>query len=109
MGGPFLKSQLEPIRSFISDWNNAEHEFFDVDTEYARQELFRACDTWFGTVIRETYYVKNASDYQSVPSEWEEDFPDRFINAVSQLHAQGQQIVDMHQRLVRVGTRRLLP
>jgi hypothetical protein len=105
-GFSFEREELHPIDSFLAEWNNAQHEFVDVDVEHAKQELLQACQAWSRTIGTETFSMSNGR--RSVPAEWEIEQPDRFERVVNQLHTQAQAIVDTHERLMRIGTRRLM-
>lgn len=102
----FDEGRIEPIDRFVLEWQNAQHEFIDVDVEHAKAELMQACRAWCHTINIETFRMSDRR--QSVPPEWETDQPERFEKVIRQLHDEAQAIVDKHEHLVRVGTRRLM-
>jgi len=105
-GWSFDLRRIEPIDRFIHEWNNAEHEFIDVDLQHAKDQLMAACVAWSRTIATETFHMDNGQ--QSVPPDWEDEQPERFDRVVQQLHEQAQEIVDNHRHFVRLGRRRLL-
>jgi hypothetical protein len=104
-GFSFDRSRLDPIRVFVNEWDNPEHEFIDVDIEHARTQLFESLENFMSTIATETFAMDNGS--QSVPPDWERNDAERFKEVVSRLHGQAQEIVDRHARIVRLGRRRL--
>jgi broad specificity phosphatase PhoE len=59
-------------------------------------------------VIAIETFPADTPGWRSVPSEWEEEQPERFQRVVKKLHALAGEIVDLHADLVRVGRKHLI-
>jgi hypothetical protein len=104
-GFSFSLDRLNPLHEFIDRWDDATHEFLDPDLEHARSELYSRCREYSSLIAKYTFPNNNGE--QSVPPEWETEQPLKFDNAVKELHDKAQEIVDSHERLVRMARRRL--
>ena len=102
-GFPFQMSKLDPLYEFVTDWNDAEHEFLDETLEKLRTQLWEKAREYCSDISTNTWVCDSNLTLSSVPQEWEIDSPERFFSVVDSLHSQAKKIVETHQELVRVG------
>ncbi len=106
MGGPIDMDQLNQLRRFKYDWNNAEHEFIDRDLESKRKILRNLIEEFYSYLGQTTWQVKDTR-FQRVPQEWQYEQPERFRQAVDRLNSHADEIFHLHQDLVRTGKKKL--
>lgn len=75
--------------------------------EEKRKTLFRIVGKYLSSIGTNTFVCRGNVEYQSVPSEWEEEQPERFERVVGELHELAAQLVGAHRDLVRTGRRKL--
>lgn len=105
-GFSFERKRLHDFDNFVYTWNDAEHEFWDKQMESKRKELLGLINTYLNIIATETF-TTNTPGWKSVPEEWEEEQPERFEKAVSQLHNLAGEIVAKHQSLIRLARKKL--
>lgn len=106
-GFSFRRAELYPLVEFEHRWNTPEYEFITPQLEKARQALWSKVVDYLNVINVETFPTSNP-EWQSVPSEWEEEQPERFERVVEKLHTLAGEIVDLHANLVRVGRDHLI-
>lgn len=106
-GWLFQEAEIDPLSEFHERWNTPERKFIIPELEVARQALWSKVREYLSVIAIETFPA-NTPGWRSVPSEWEEDQPERFQRVVDQLHALAGQIIDLHANLVRVGRKHLI-
>lgn len=104
-GFAFDSKNLNDLRKFSYEWDNAEHEFADLDLEHLRKRLLAKIDEYLNYFALNTW--PTSTGFQTVPPEWEIEQPQRFRETVSKLHDLAGTIVELHQDLVRLGRKRL--
>jgi len=105
-GGSFALTIFDPLDEFIYHWNNAEHEFIDLDLEDIRSKLLSLCNEYSGLITSNIFPTSNAGQL-SIPSDWAWKDTAKFDRAVEGLHSKANEIIDEHSRLIRIGRRRL--
>jgi hypothetical protein len=105
MAGPIDMNQLEQLRRFKYDWNNAEHEFINKKLEKKRKELPELIEAFYTFAGVNTWQVKG--NVHRVPTEWQQTQPMRYDQVVNQLNSYANQIYTLHQELVRFAKKRL--
>jgi hypothetical protein len=106
-GWLFEDAQLAPLSEFHARWNAPERRFVTPELEAARQALWSRAGDYLSVIAIETFPA-NTPGWRSVPSEWEEEQPERFDRVVKKLHALAGEIVDLHANLVHVGRKHLI-
>ncbi len=106
-GWLFQDIELEPLVEFCARWDAPERNFITPEVEAARRALWSKANEYLRAINEETFPA-SAPGWRSVPSEWEEEQPERFERAVEKLHSLAGEIVNLHADLVRVGRRHLI-
>jgi hypothetical protein len=106
-GWLFQNAELDPLSEFHERWNAPERRFITPELEAARQVLWSKAREYLSVIAIETFPA-DTPGWRSVPSEWEEEQPERFQRVVKKLHALAGEIVDLHADLVRVGRKHLI-
>jgi hypothetical protein len=107
MAAPFQDAELDPLWEFCCSWNSPERKFITPDLEGAREALLQKAREYQVMIATETFAV-DTPGWRSVPSEWEEDQPQRFARAIEALHRLAGEIVDLHANFIHVGRRHLI-
>jgi hypothetical protein len=107
MAGWFQDAQLDPLSEFHARWNAPERRFITSELETARQVLWSKVRDYLSVIAIETFPA-NTLGWRWVPSEWEEEQPERFERVVEKLHALAGEIVNLHADLLRVGRKNLI-
>jgi hypothetical protein len=102
MAAPFQDAELDPLWEFCCSWNSPERKFITPDLEGAREALLQKAREYQVMIATETFAV-DTPGWRSVPSEWEEDQPQRFARAIEALHRLAGEIVDLHANFIHVG------
>jgi hypothetical protein len=100
----FELENLNPLRRFINEWDNAEHEFQDAELEDIRKSLMSAGEYFSRKVSK--YTSPNDSGWQAVRSDrlkGIEEHEKRFRNEAAIIDAASDEFVRLHQELVRKG------
>jgi hypothetical protein len=100
-------AELEPLNEFHERWSAPERTFIAPELERARQALWSKVRDYLCVIAVETVPT-NTPSWRSVPSEWEEEQPERFERVAEKLHVLAAEIVDLHADLVRVGRKHLI-
>ena len=108
-GWSFAAHEVEGLERFLWDAKGAEGEFVDPEIEALRQIFISAAKDFLTSLSINTFPTKRTPSYRAVPSEWEDDQPDRFENAVKELHTGADRLCAAYDELVRVGKRKLAP
>lgn len=106
-GFSFRSENFEPLREFCSSWDNAEHEFHNVELESLRKSLLSHMNEYWSLLATETWPVNSNPNFSTVPPEWEYEQPERFNKVVSKFHELAKSIVEIHQELIRTGKKHL--
>ena len=104
-GFSFDIDRLDDLFKFLHEWNDAEHEFLDKSLEEKRSRLLNLIAEYSHLISYNTFPTDRG--FQSVPSDWETEQPERFYETVEKLHAKAGEIVETHQELIRLGRRKL--
>ncbi|KQT60571.1 MULTISPECIES: hypothetical protein [unclassified Aureimonas] len=104
----FRLDRFEPLRTFVYDWNNAEHEFLHPELELAKRSLWQKVDAYVGLLNAKTYPSRSNSEWFSVPGEWELDHPQMFRQVVEEFHSLAGEIVALHAEFIRTSKRVLI-
>jgi hypothetical protein len=100
-------AELEPLNEFHERWSAPERTFIAPELETARQALWSKVRDYLCAIAIETFPTSTPG-WRSVPSDWEEEQPERFERVVEKLHALAAEIFDLHADLVRVGRKNLI-
>lgn len=104
-GFSFDLDRLDHLYDFLHRWNDAEHEFLDKKLEEKRKRLLKLIAEYSHLIGMNTW--RTDLGFQAVPSEWEDEQPDRFREVVTNLHDKAGEIVAAHQDLVRTARKKL--
>jgi hypothetical protein len=104
-GFSFHVGRLDDLYKFLHTWNDAEHEFLDKKLEEKRQRLLKLIAEYSHLIGMNTWQTHLG--LQTVPPEWEDEQPERFLEVVTSLHDKAREIVVAHQDLVRAARRKL--
>ncbi len=99
-GFSWPKKKLDDLKDFYYKWNNAEYEFLDSELESLRRCLYELIGDYLEQIATNTFPA-NDLEYQTVPPEWETEYPKRFSKVVNELHKTAKLIVETHQELIR--------
>ena len=105
LGQSFDNAVREPISRFAYEWDNADHEFQDLDLEAGRISLLRAVQTLLREMAANTF--PEGRGVQSIPKEWRHEQPDRYAIVVKRLNDLSDEAFTAHQDLIRLGRARL--
>jgi hypothetical protein len=100
----FKFESVDPLRKFISEWDNAEHEFLDSELEGLRKSLMAAGEELSHKISK--YTSPNDSGWQAVRSDklkHKEEHEERFRNEAKLINSASDEFVRIHQELVRKG------
>lgn len=100
----FDLDSVSPLRKFLREWDNANHEFQDKELEKLRKELYEAAADFSGKISK--YTSPNESRMQAVRSDklkHIEEHEMRFEKEASILNEAADKVVSIHQNLVRKG------
>ena len=104
-GFSFSMNQLDNIETFLYDCSGPDHEFLGPELEASRQKFCENCKTFLLVVATQTY--STSGGYQAVPDNWVDDYPERFENAVSELHTTAAAVCSTYDNLVRLARKKL--
>lgn len=100
----FQLEGVDPLRRFINEWDNAEHEFQDSELEELRKSLMDAGNDLSYKISK--YTSQNNSGWQAVrPDRLKhvEEHEERFRKEAGIIDAASDEFVRIHQELVRKG------
>lgn len=103
----FDKKFLEPLNSFIENWDNAAHEFIDNDLEREKKKLYEAAYSLGSKIAVNTVPIHN--DYISVKPDHlpAGPTPDWVIRDAKEINDLVPSFVECHENFIRLGRRRL--
>ena len=96
---------LAPLKEFWHNWNNAEHEFQDLEIQALRTDLMAAVDDLLSYQAQNTFQLDNGR--QGIPPDWEDTQLARALEVDRLLVEKGDAVVEAHQVLVRGVQKRL--
>ncbi len=105
----FKIETLDPLRKFINEWDNAEHEFEDSELEELRKSLMAT-----GKDLSEKisiYTSPNYSGFQAVRVDklkHIEEHEERFRKEAKIINSASNEFVRIHQELVRKGRQKCI-
>lgn len=100
----FELNRVEPLRMFINEWNNAEHEFQNHELETLRKSLMAAGEDLSHKISK--YTSPNDSGFQAVRVDrlkHIEEHEERFRKEAGIIDSGSDEFVRIHQELVRKG------
>lgn len=110
-GAPFRASLFAEIDGFLRANEDPSLEFIDADLEGMRGTLVDNVATFVEYLAKHTWplRVDSLSEHrlQSVPSEWEDAQPERFLRTVDKINALSREVAVSYRSLVREARRRL--
>jgi len=106
-GGSFSREQIDPLYSFLQEWDNPEHEFVDAELEQKRKDFFAAAQLLGRTVAKNS--APNRTGLLSVlPDEFRaRERPDWVQRDAKEINDAANRFVELHAALVREGRKRL--
>lgn len=106
-GFMFKSSSLDELFNFASlVKEDPLFEFIDADLEGIKSNLADEINKFIKIIAFETYPTKNTG-YNSVPSEWEVDQPERFHEVVGGLHQSAKKICEYYDVLFKTAKRKI--
>ena len=106
-GFSFELGRLDQLYDFFHICQNPAFEFIDLELEELRSSLFKTIDNFTTSIGMNTFPCRNSSNRNEIPSEWEEEQPERFRSAVLEIHNTAQSVCRIYQELIKLGTRKL--
>jgi hypothetical protein len=104
-GFSFKLEDLDDLYGFYEECENPAFEFIDADLEGLRVSLLTHIKEFLHMIAYETFPV--IAGVNSVPEEWEDEQPERFMKVVKQLHSSAEKICDTYDAIVKLATRKL--
>lgn len=102
-GGSFFRQEIEPLRTFRHDWDNAEHEFINQELEALRLALHDRVGVFLNLIAR--YTVPIGGQGQSVnPPDSDYGDPERdnrIRRNAEEINNAADDLVQAHQSLIR--------
>lgn len=105
-GWSFELNRLEQIETFFHERNGPEHEFLDSELEEARQNFRTCCGTALSAIAVNTFPT-DTPGWQSLPEDWEFEFPKRFRESTEAIHSANEAVCQAYDNLVRLARRKL--
>ncbi len=106
-GFSFERDKFDPLKDFCDLWDNAEHEFHEQTLEELRKQLLTKANEYCVLLAFETWPLNSDLKRSTVPPEWEYNDPEKFRKVVGDFHRLAEEIVKIHQELVREGKKYL--
>ena len=103
----FQLDDLNPVRTFHIEWDNAEHEFLDEELENIRKALMDAAIDLRNKISK--YTSPNQGGFQAVRSDrlkHNERHEERFRKEAGIINEAADVFVEAHQKLVRAGVKK---
>lgn len=101
MGGSFKLDRLVQLRSFVSEWGDAERQFADRHIERNRKKLRALCGEYLDLLAANSWTGEHG--IATVPSEWRYEQPARHREVTRKLHWLADRAFSVHQSLIRRG------
>lgn len=105
-GFSFESQLLEDLEQFDRGASDPSEEFVDPTLEMIRGTMASEIDRFLAAIYTHTFPLPN-SERRSLPQEWEIEQPDKFIQAVEEIHDSAKASVKAYKDLTREGRRRL--
>jgi hypothetical protein len=105
-GFSFKLDNLDPIREFIYECEKPEFEFIDIDLEGLKHQLCEKTKKFSRLIGKYTF--PNGDGWNSIPSDWEIEYPERFDEVVDQIHTATSEIWEGYCELIKLSRRKLL-
>ena len=105
----FKIETLDPLRKFINEWDNAEHEFEDSELEELRKSLMATGKDLSEKISK--YTSPNYSGFQAVRVDklkHIEKHEERFRKEAEIINSASNEFVRIHQELVRKGRQKCI-
>lgn len=106
-GARWFRGDLEPLRTFATEWSNADHEFIDPDLEHKRKEFLKAVGDFWTIYGQQTFVVQHDPKRSEVPRELRDVDEAKYEEVVGSLNKAASRIFRVHQDLVRVARTRV--
>ncbi len=100
----FERDDIRPLRKFIYEWDNAEHEFQDPMIEDLRKDLMKVAEDFSHKISK--YTTPNQAGFLTVRSDQMrhvEEHEERFRQEAAIIDSASDEFVRLHQELVRKG------
>lgn len=104
-GAPFSLKRLDELDAFVEISHDPSNEFIDSDLEGMRVKLVSDINEFRHYLSTHTWPTN--SGFQSVPPEWEDTQPKRFLEVLDKLNTLSAVVVASYATLVREARRRL--
>ena len=103
----FDKKFLEPLNSFIENWDNAAHEFIDNDLEREKKKLYEAAYSLGSKIAVNTVPIHN--DYISVKPDHlpAGPTPDWVIRDAKEINDLVPSFVECHENFIRLKEKQI--
>lgn len=105
-GFSFEEKRLEDIEVFCYDRAGPEYEFLDPELEAVQQKFRESCNTFLVAVATYTFPT-HKEGRQAVPEDWEIEQPEKFREAVSEIHTAADAVCKLYDKLVRLARKKL--
>lgn len=105
LGDSFDKEELSEIDHFLYYWNDARHEFFDIELEQHRQLLYETLSKFNTERARSVLPTRNPQRYSIGMSDGE--MRPHIFDRRESLNALATEVYEQHQELIRTGRRKL--
>jgi hypothetical protein len=95
---------MQPLESFIDNWNNAEREFINNDLETKRTELWSNCRYFLDALVKNSYCL-DGSLSSCIPEAYRKthDYPKGVTQTIAQLKTLAEECYKIHQEFIRLG------
>ena len=103
---PFRASVFTDFDRFVLENDNPAMEFLDADLEGMRVALVDKVNQFANYLASNTWRLSN-SDVQSIPSEWEENQPERMKRVLTKIRTVSDDIAESYATFVREARKRL--
>ena len=113
----FLKNHVPPnpipnklfsmFDEFLAKWTDAEYSFLDEDIEAKRKAILLYISEYLDYVAHNTWRLKDNPHYNSVPAEWEDSQPERYVKTTDTMQQLADEAVKSYGEMIRVGKAKL--
>lgn len=104
---PFDRTKLDPFHDFDQERTDPSFEFIDADLERQLCNLKKVVREFLVAVAGNTFPVQGVAELNEVPSEWQDDAPDRYDETVRLLGGHADKVCNDYDSLVRTARRKL--
>lgn len=102
----YESKRLEDIDRFVCDRDGPDYEFLDPGLERAREKFRESCRALMDALAVHTFDTSREGRY-AVPGEWEYEDPQRFHDAVSEIHKAADAVCRTYDKLIRAARKKL--